>query len=85
MMVLTTQYLDTIKEIGAQAKTNTILLPHSPGGLTESFTQLQQAVAVGHIMGNDGEPPTPSLGATTAPTASVPRTSPPPPQTRPRS
>ena len=57
MMVLTTQYLDTIKEIGAQAKTNTILLPHSPGGLADIFAQLQQAVAVGNILGQEGAPP----------------------------
>jgi regulator of protease activity HflC (stomatin/prohibitin superfamily) len=57
MMVLTTQYLDTIKEIGAQGKSNTILLPHSPGGLADIFSQIQQAVAVGGITAHhDGEP-----------------------------
>ncbi len=75
MMVLTTQYLDTIKEIGAQAKTNTILLPHSPGGLTDIFAQLQEAVAVGNIVGREGAPLLPATGTGSAAPA---RPSPPP-------
>ena len=30
MLVLVTQYLDTMKEIGANDKSNTILMSHSP-------------------------------------------------------
>jgi hypothetical protein len=30
VMVLVTQYLDTMKEIGANEKSNTILMSHSP-------------------------------------------------------
>ena len=30
-LVLLTQYLDTLKEIGASANTNTVMLSHSPG------------------------------------------------------
>jgi regulator of protease activity HflC (stomatin/prohibitin superfamily) len=79
MMVLTTQYLDTIKEIGAQAKTNTILLPHSPGGLADIFAQIQQAVAVGNIVGQ-GAPPGPG----SPPVRTVPPATPPGPGTVPR-
>jgi len=40
-MVLLTQYFDTLKEIGATGKSNTILMPHSPGALQDLLTQLQ--------------------------------------------
>jgi hypothetical protein len=33
MLVLVTQYLDTMKEIGANDKSNTILTSHSPGAV----------------------------------------------------
>ncbi len=55
-LVLITQYLDTLKEVGAQAKTNTILLPHSPGGMSDIFSQMQQAIAVGNIAGGHFTP-----------------------------
>ncbi len=47
MMVMMTQYLDTLKEVGSNSKANTILLPHSPGGLTDFYEQLRNAVLVG--------------------------------------
>ena len=34
-LVLMTQYFDTLKEIGATARSNTILIPHSPGDLAD--------------------------------------------------
>jgi regulator of protease activity HflC (stomatin/prohibitin superfamily) len=40
-MVLMTQYFDTLREIGASARTNTIMMPHSPGGLNDIFDQLR--------------------------------------------
>ncbi len=43
-LVLMTQYLDTLKEIGANGKSNTIFLPHSPGGLTDLMQQISTAV-----------------------------------------
>ena len=46
-MVLMTQYFDTLKEIGAQDKSNTILMPHSPGAMPEFFEQIQNAVLLG--------------------------------------
>ena len=46
-LVLMTQYFDTLKEIGAQAHSNTILMPHSPGGMPEFFEQIQNAIMVG--------------------------------------
>jgi regulator of protease activity HflC (stomatin/prohibitin superfamily) len=46
-LVLMTHYFDTLKEIGAAAKTNTIMLPHSPGALSDIMAQIRDAVIVG--------------------------------------
>jgi regulator of protease activity HflC (stomatin/prohibitin superfamily) len=43
-LVLMTQYFYTLKEIGAVSKTNTILLPHSPGALTDLAGQIREAI-----------------------------------------
>ncbi|HKS76376.1 MAG TPA: SPFH domain-containing protein [Terriglobales bacterium] len=47
MLVLVTQYLDTMKEIGAQDKSNTVFVSHSPGAIGDLFRQMQEAVTVG--------------------------------------
>jgi regulator of protease activity HflC (stomatin/prohibitin superfamily) len=46
-LVMMTQYLDTLKEVGANSRTNTIMMPHSPGGLSEFFNELRNAVILG--------------------------------------
>jgi regulator of protease activity HflC (stomatin/prohibitin superfamily) len=43
-LVLMTQYFDTLKEIGLSSKTNTILIPHSPGGMGDISEQMRNAV-----------------------------------------
>jgi regulator of protease activity HflC (stomatin/prohibitin superfamily) len=43
-LVLMTQYFDTLKEIGASSQTNTILIPHSPGNLTDLAAQMRNAM-----------------------------------------
>ena len=43
-LVLMTQYFDTLKEIGASAKSNTVLVPHSPGVLTDLAAQIRDAL-----------------------------------------
>lgn len=43
-LVLMTQYFDTLKEIGASSQTNTILIPHSPGNLTDLTAQMRNAM-----------------------------------------
>jgi regulator of protease activity HflC (stomatin/prohibitin superfamily) len=40
-LVLMTQYFDTLKEIGAAAHSNTILIPHSPGALGSLAEQIR--------------------------------------------
>jgi len=51
MLVLLTQYFDTLKEIGASAHSNTIMMPHSPGGMVDFFEQVRNAVMLGDIVG----------------------------------
>lgn len=46
-LVLMTQYLDTLKDIGSHGKSNTIFLPHSPGTLSELMNQITTAVISG--------------------------------------
>lgn len=43
-LVLMTQYFDTLKEIGASSTTNTILIPHSPGNLSDLSDQIRNAM-----------------------------------------
>lgn len=52
-LVLLTQYLDTLKEIGQTSQNNTILLPHGPGAVNDLAQQIQQAI----IVGNAAVPP----------------------------
>jgi regulator of protease activity HflC (stomatin/prohibitin superfamily) len=47
MLVLVTQYLDTMKEIGTQDKSNTIFMSHSPAAVGDLFRQMQDAVMIG--------------------------------------
>src|SRR5499427_8266473 len=47
MLVLVTQYLDTIKEIGANDKSNTLFMSHSPTAMGDLFRQMQDAVIIG--------------------------------------
>jgi regulator of protease activity HflC (stomatin/prohibitin superfamily) len=53
-LVLLTQYLDTLKEIGGSAKTNTLLLPHSPGALKDLFSQIRDGVMTGDLVSSMG-------------------------------
>ncbi len=52
-LVLMTQYFDTLKEIGASSATNTILIPHSPGNLTDLSTQLRNAMMTAELATKD--------------------------------
>jgi len=47
-LVLMTQYFDTLKEIGQHS--NTILIPHSPGGMNDISAQIRDAMIVGNEM-----------------------------------
>ena len=59
-LVLMTQYFDMLKEIGASARSNAILIPHSPGNLLTLQDQIRNAMleadqVTTHIP--DGHPP----------------------------
>ena len=43
-LVLMTQYFDTLKEIGLSGKSNTIMIPHSPGGMGDISEQMRNAI-----------------------------------------
>jgi regulator of protease activity HflC (stomatin/prohibitin superfamily) len=49
-LVLLTQYFDTLKDIGAQSKTNTLLIPHNPGDFDSFFANLRNSIITGNIM-----------------------------------
>ncbi|HUK54776.1 MAG TPA: SPFH domain-containing protein [Candidatus Binatia bacterium] len=51
MLVVMTQYLDTLKEIGASSRSNTILIPHTPGALADLYSQIRSAVLIGNETG----------------------------------
>jgi regulator of protease activity HflC (stomatin/prohibitin superfamily) len=58
-LVLLTQYLDTLKEIGASANTNTLMLSHSPSTMQNLREQITEAISVGDIINaNVGKKPT---------------------------
>lgn len=48
-LVLLNQYLDTLKEVGQNSNTNTILLPHNPGAVQDLAQQIQDSILVGSI------------------------------------
>jgi regulator of protease activity HflC (stomatin/prohibitin superfamily) len=58
-LVLMTQYFDMLKEIGASSRSNAILIPHSPGNLTNLTEQIRNAMieadAVTEHVGEGGD------------------------------
>ncbi len=50
--VLMTQYFDTIRDIGANSKNSSILMPHSPGGMRD----FQNQIINGTFIGNELRP-----------------------------
>lgn len=53
--VLMTQYFDTIKDIGANSKNSSILMPHSPGGMKDFQNQIISGTFIGGKMKDDQE------------------------------
>ena len=49
-LVLMTQYFDTLKEIGATSRTNTILIPHSPGNISDLSAQMRNAMITADLV-----------------------------------
>ncbi|MBP9693981.1 MAG: SPFH domain-containing protein [Alphaproteobacteria bacterium] len=46
-LIMMVQYFDTLKEIGAHSKTNTIMMPHSPQAMHDLYQQISNAVLTG--------------------------------------
>jgi hypothetical protein len=51
--VLMTQYFDTIKDIGANSKNTSILIPHSPGAMKDFQGQIIEGTFLGQRMNED--------------------------------
>ena len=51
--VLMTQYFDTIKDIGANSKNTSILMPHTPGGMKDIQDQIIRGTYVAHQINHD--------------------------------
>lgn len=49
-LVLMTQYFDTLKDIGIASRATTILMPHTPGALTDISDQVRQAIMTGNVV-----------------------------------
>ncbi|ORX79803.1 hypothetical protein BCR32DRAFT_294193 [Anaeromyces robustus] len=43
-MVLMIQYIDTMKEIGGNSKSNVVFVPHTPGNVKDLSTQIQETI-----------------------------------------
>ena len=54
-LVLMTQYFDTLKDVGAASRTNTILMPHSPGALGDISAQLRNAMITANAASEGGQ------------------------------
>lgn len=58
-LVLMTQYFDTLKDVSQSSKSNTILIPHSPSGMSDIGSQLRNAmITANEVNGKDKKPPT---------------------------
>jgi regulator of protease activity HflC (stomatin/prohibitin superfamily) len=62
-LVLMTQYFDTLKDIAANDRTNTVLIPHTPNTLADLFSQIRNAVFTGTEMTKHDAPASLSPGA----------------------
>jgi len=57
-LVLMTQYFDTLKDIAANDRSNTVLIPHTPNTLTDLFGQLRTAMITSAEMTKSPDPDT---------------------------
>lgn len=48
-MVLVTQYFDTLKDIGASSKSNSIFVPHGPGAVGNIASQFRDGLLQGNV------------------------------------
>lgn len=69
-IVILTQYFDTLKEIGGNARTNTLMIPHSPGSIGDLSEQIQRSIMMGNLaadaLTSAAEQPAPPAPASSA-------------------
>jgi regulator of protease activity HflC (stomatin/prohibitin superfamily) len=60
-LVLVTQYFDTLKDIAANDRTNTVLVPHSPSTINDLFSQFRDTMVTTDALSSPPEitPPLP--------------------------
>jgi regulator of protease activity HflC (stomatin/prohibitin superfamily) len=51
-MIILTQYLDTLRSIGSDAKSNTILIPHSPSAVNDLASQIRDSLIIANEVDN---------------------------------
>ena len=54
-MVLMIQYIDTLKEIGGNSKSNVVFVPHSPGNVNDLASQIQETVFAAQKLDNNNK------------------------------
>jgi regulator of protease activity HflC (stomatin/prohibitin superfamily) len=54
-LVALTQYTDMIRSLGEGARTNTILLPHSPSGVGDLLSQIREGILVADLAGDQAK------------------------------
>src|SRR5246127_2242 len=61
-LVLVTQYFDTLKDIAANDRTNTVLVPHSPSTINDLFSQFRDTMVASNALSSppNGPGPAPS-------------------------
>ncbi len=52
-LVLMTQYFDTLKSLGETSRTNTIMIPHTPGAMADMASQLRDSLIVANQVKTD--------------------------------
>ena len=54
-MVLLIQYIDTLKDIGSNSKSNVVFIPHSPNGVASISDQLRETIFAADILKGDAK------------------------------
>ena len=53
-MVMMTQYFDTLNSLGANSRTNTLIVPHSPSSISDLSSQIREAMISSDMVKRDG-------------------------------
>lgn len=51
-LILLTQYFDMMKEVGGSSRSNTIMVPHTPGGLNNLMEQIRESMLLANTASN---------------------------------